>query len=135
MPSSDDTSEKSPPPVELNVSLDSIAVGRELAKRENGPDAKDQLEEATLKNGLLQAQIDDLNSNRSLREGYEFKVFWYLVAYSLAALAILLLCGFEVMELPENVLVAISGSTALAAIGLVAQIGRGLFPAKDPPKE
>jgi Tfp pilus assembly protein PilN len=80
---------------------------------------------------MYRAHINALTSRTAMREGYEKKVYFYLVGYSLVVALILVLCGFQVMTLPENVLVALAGSTAVAALGLVAQIGKGLFGSDD----
>jgi len=119
---------KEPP----KASLDDISVGREIAEREKPrPDSKDELEKANLDNAKLGAEVDALKSRTAMRERYEKKVFRYLVGYSVVATVMLFSCGLGWMKLPENVLLAIAGSTAVAAIGLVAQIGKGLFGSTD----
>lgn len=115
------------PPEPPKASLEDISTGRELAKREAKPDLRDALEVANLDADMYRAQIDSLRSRTSMREGYETKVYRYLVGYSICAFGTLIASGLGYMALPENVLLAIAGSTALSAIGLVAQIGKGLF--------
>lgn len=123
----------SPPKESVNASLEDISVGREIAERETHADARDALEASNYDNEMLRAQVEALKSRTTMREGYERKVYKFLVSYSFVAAVMLFLCGFKIMMLPENVLLAIAGSTAVAAIGLVAQIGKGLFGSNDGP--
>lgn len=108
-------------PPELN--LDSINAGTAIAQSKKEPDDNDK-EEAS---GMRKAQVDALLSQTKMREGYERKVYRYLVGYSLGSAAIVLASGLHWLSLPDNVLLVLVGSTAVSAISLVSQIGKGLF--------
>lgn len=71
----------------------------------------------------------DLRVNRKLRWKYAKWVFCYLIWYSAAVLALLVLSGFGLFgfTLPDNVLGFLVGSTAVSAIGLVLAVTTGLF--------
>ena len=62
-----------------------------------------------------------------MREVYERKVYKFLVGYTACSFVTVIAAGAGFLTLPMEVLVTIAGSTALSAIGLVAQIGKGLF--------
>ena len=66
-----------------------------------------------------------------MRKTYAGRILWYLHGYSVGVLILLFLAGFSVggFSLSEEVLLTLVGSTALAAIGLVGFIARGLFQA------
>lgn len=98
------------------------------------PDPKDKEEnyaakEAAAKVRSLEEENEDRSSFRGLREKYAGWVYKYLVGYSLACLGILVAHGskFRGFELPEAVLTALVGSTAVSAIGLVLAVTHGLF--------
>lgn len=91
------------------------------------------IEAAALKNKLAQAYIDNLDADRTMRQTYAGRILKYLEYYSGGVLVLLLLAGIERIKftLDEGVLLTLVGSTAVAAIGLVGFIARGLF--KSPP--
>lgn len=98
------------------------------------PDGNDKEEdqaakEARAKTRSLEEQNEDKRSFRQLREKYARWVFRYLVCYSLACAAIVVLAGSQWggFTLPEVVLSYLVGSTAVAAIGLVLAVTHGLF--------
>lgn len=64
-----------------------------------------------------------------LLEPYAHRIYWFLVGYCGTILGLLLLQGFRFwnFDLPESVLLVISGSTAVSAIGLVGFVVSGLF--------
>ena len=99
-------------------------------------DENDLSEERSLTINHAKATLDGLRednrnkkANRRLRWRYAKWVFHYLVSYSIFAAALVILHGFKVcgFELPEVALGALVGSTAVAAIGLVASVVSGLF--------
>lgn len=90
--------------------------------------AIDELDEKADKN-LENQRLKDAESNRHLREGYANKVYGYLVAYSAAALTLVVADGFKIFgfDLDTTVVSIIVGSTAVSAIGLVGFVVKGLF--------
>ncbi len=98
------------------------------------PDPKDKEEnyaakEAAAKVRALEEENEDRSSFRGLREKYAGWVYKYLVGYSIACLGLLSAHGakFNGFALPEAVLTALVGSTAISAIGLVLAVTHGLF--------
>ena len=76
------------------------------------------------------AQTDALKAKTHLSSKYARKIMRYLRAYSIATACILLLAGFKKwtgFSLPPSVLTTLVGSTAVAAIGLVGLVIKGLF--------
>ena len=96
---------------------------------------KQELDSARLDNELKQARIADVKSDRDLRETYAQKIIQFMRIYASCVLIVLLLSGFEVswyvFKLPDPVLAILVGSTAVAVVGLVGFIARGLF--RTPP--
>ena len=136
-----------PPPNELSeglakgadgppVTLDAIgAVKPRIAQKEE--DTKDVLEQLNAGQIALQIQyekheqsIKDKEADRNLRGQYAEKVIRFLYCYCIISALILLLDGWSVegFSLPGTVLLALTGSTAIAAIGLVGFVAKGLFP-------
>jgi hypothetical protein len=72
----------------------------------------------------------NLQSTRKLRQSVARAVYWFMVAWSLAVLVLLLFAGFKVMgfDLPPAILAALIGSTTASVIGMVAFLVKGLFP-------
>lgn len=130
-------------PATLPTEESSVAAGGsggDLAKKEN--EWLDQalsghtVEAAALRNELAKAHIKNAKADRRMRVKYAGRILLYLECYSGGVAAILLLAGFKTwgFSLEEGVVTALVGSTALAAIGLVGFIARGLFrPPPTPP--
>jgi hypothetical protein len=93
--------------------------------------------------GELSAQVEDLGAENErlngqktfedvralMAEPYANKVYWFLVFYCSFVGLILILDGFPAVgfHISDVVLGVISGSTAVAAIGLVGFVVSGLF--------
>jgi hypothetical protein len=119
-----------PPKVDLN----SIDVGVGLVERKIEPDARDLLEaekvkSEQLRNKLAHSQIKDRKSDRRLRKTYAGRILRYLETYSVVVGILLIMSGWHVFgfNLDKETEIALTGSTALAAIGLVGFIAKGLF--------
>ncbi|MBJ7417939.1 MAG: hypothetical protein JHC88_21225 [Niveispirillum sp.] len=118
------------------IGLDLIKAGLERIELEGKtkPDENDKLETRSVEEDRKKVEIDalrennaDKKANRSLRENYANRVFYYLCTYSFGAFSLIVLSGIGFLEIPEAVLTTIVGSTALAAIGLVGFVVSGLF--------
>ncbi len=74
-------------------------------------------------------ELENIKLDRNLRKKYAGRVWGFLVAYLIIVVVILFLSGFSIygFKLPDMVLIALVGSTAVAAIGLVRIIAKGLF--------
>lgn len=125
------------PTAEKSVAIDSGSGS--LAKTENK--WLDQalsghtVEAAALRNELAKAHIKNAKADRRMRVKYAGRILLYLEFYSGGVLLLLLLTGFGLwgFKLEESEVSALVGSTALAAIGLVGFIARGLFRPPPPP--
>ena len=89
-------------------------------------------EKSELKNAKLREEVENIKADRELRKKYADQIITFLIYYSIGVALFLLLsgvsiCGFTLLTLPEKVLVTLAGSTAVAAIGLVGFIAKGLF--------
>jgi hypothetical protein len=64
-----------------------------------------------------------------MRKAYAARILRYLEAYSVAVCILVLLQGFNIrgFSFAAEVMVALVSTTAIAAIGLVGFIARGLF--------
>ena len=107
--------------------LENVWLDRELSGH--------TVEAAALRNELAKAHIKNAKADRRMRVKYASRILLYLECYSGGVLCLLLLVGFHVwgFTLEEGVVSALVGSTALAAIGLVGFIARGLFRPPPPP--
>ena len=120
-----------PPP---EITLDSIDAGLPLVEEVGSKNREDKLEEhlieeARLKNELHRAHIDSMNADREMRKDYASRILKYLEIYSAVVGLIVVWSGFGWFNfsLPSEILATLVGSTAVAAIGLVGFIARGLF--------
>jgi hypothetical protein len=114
--------------------LNSVASGVAVVRNKTAPDEFDKYEIKELKEAYTKARIaaleqdnKDKESNRTMRGDYAKRVFNYLVGYSLAVLVLLVFSGLRQLFIADSVLSVLAGSTALAAIGLVGFVVKGLF--------
>lgn len=128
-----------PEPVEPKLTLDDIDTGvRDVAviDRKGKLDLLEehQIEEARLRNEMAKAHIENVNADREMRKDYASRILRYLEWYSGAVGLMVVGSGFAWtgFHLPVEIAAALVGSTAIAAIGLVGFIARGLF--KPPPQ-
>lgn len=129
-----------PPPLLLpKLTLDSIDAGIARVEEKKVADARDLLEiegvkAAQLKNKLARSYIKNVKADRKMRKTYAGRILGYLEIYSASVGLMVIAHGFKLWEfaLPEVVLASLVGSTAIAAIGLVGFVARGLF--KAPPE-
>ena len=120
-----------PPP---KVALDAIDAGLFLVEEVGSKNREDRLEEqrieeARLKNELQRANIESMNADRDMRKTYASRILRYLEIYSgvVGFLVVWSGLGWLNFNLPAEILATLVGSTAVAAIGLVGFIARGLF--------
>ncbi len=86
-------------------------------------------EVAKIANELAISRLKDREADRKMRTDYAGRILRYLEGYSLTVAAMVLASGYKLwgFALPIEILASLVGSTALAAIGLVGFIARGLF--------
>jgi len=125
--------------IEKFGNLEAVKAAAKISSAEDTDPEKEQtlkitrIEEELAKQRLLNEGIKqdhkDQQANREMRFKYSRWVFYYLVGYSLVVALILFLAGFGLcgFELDADVLKFLVGSTAAAAIGLVAAVTTGLF--------
>jgi len=75
----------------------------------------------------LHEKNSDTAANRTLRETYANRVFYYLVSYTVSIFLFVLFSGAKFLMIENSVLLTMVGSTAVAAIGLVGIVVKGLF--------
>lgn len=121
---------------EAALTLDAIETGIAVAEAKAEPDAQDTLERKDieiealrLRNRFAKAKIKSAKADRKMRKQYAGRILRYLEVYSAGVALLLLLSGFHLFgfSIESAVLSALVGSTAIAAIGLVGFIARGLF--------
>lgn len=117
-----------------SLTLDSIDKGLVLVEKKTSPDSIDLLEDerlqkARLENRLSQARIEDVEADRELRKTYANRILRFLEWYAGGVGALVVADGFHLFwfHLEKEVTATLVGSTAVAAIGLVGFIARGLF--------
>lgn len=111
------------------VTLDDIESGRELVENKTSQDKLDKIEILKLEVEARRELIENLKTDRELRKKLAERVLRYLEIYSVCVLVLILFNGFELIpfNLPESPMLALVGSTAVAAIGLVGFVAKGLF--------
>jgi hypothetical protein len=129
----------SPPKPLSEVTLDDIDTGVALVEDVRRPDHIDLIERAAaeraqLENELARSRIKNVKADRRMRKTYAGRILFYLEAYSVAVGLMVVASGFRLwgFDLPTEILASLVGSTAIAAIGLVGFIARGLF--RPPPE-
>ena len=125
-------------PSKTTPTLSDIRKGANVAKGVSSPDAIDLLEQAAvertqLENKLARSRIKNVKADRKMRKIYAGRILRYLEIYSVSVAILIIASGFKLwgFTLPTEILASLVGSTALAAIGLVGFIARGLF--RPPP--
>jgi len=93
------------------------------------PDTNDVLEVSKLDDQVRREEIENLRSDRALRKKYADRILQFLEVYALAVFVLLIAdgAGSNSFDIPENAIITLVGSTAIAAIGLVGFIAKGLF--------
>lgn len=124
----------SPRPDKPPLTIEDIDAGLELVEAKTKPDPIDLLEKETvetrrLQNKLARSRIKDQKSDRRLREKYADRILYYLETYSITVGSFVVLDGWDVFgfSLAPEIIATLVGSTAVAAIGLVGFVARGLF--------
>ena len=120
------------------LTLEAIDSGVALVEEKKEPDSKDimekaALEKAQLENKLFRSKVKDAKADRKLRQKYANRILRFLEAYCVAVGVFAIAEGFHIkgFDLGDNILLAMVGSTAVAAIGLVGFIAKGLFRPPD----
>ncbi|WP_286691491.1 MULTISPECIES: hypothetical protein [unclassified Brevundimonas] len=126
-------------PEEHQLTLEDIDVGVAAVEDIDSPDPHDLMErmaveKAGLELKLARSRIKNVAADRRMRKTYAGRILRYLEVYSIVVAVLVVTSGFGLFgfDLPIEVLASLVGSTALAAIGLVGFIARGLF--KPPPE-
>ncbi len=129
----------SPKPAAPKLTLEDIDVGVAAVETVVTPDRNDQMERlaaerAGLQVKLARSQIKNVKADRRMRKTYAGRILLYLEVYSGVVALMVIAAGFNLFgfSLPVEILATLVGSTAVAAIGLVGFIARGLF--KTPPE-
>lgn len=122
------------------ITLDDIETGIQAVEHVSRPDPQDLLEQAMvertqLENKLARSRIKNVKADRKMRKTYAGRILRYLEVYSVSVAVMIVASGFHIVgfDLPPEIQASLVGSTALAAIGLVGFIARGLF--RPPPSE
>lgn len=126
----------SPPIDPEEIPFEAIDKGIPSVESKQQPDQKDieELRRAQLANELTSSKIEDRKADREMRQTYAGRILKYLEFYSIVVAVIIITAGFNLLgfTLPVEILASLVGSTAVAAIGLVGFIARGLF--RSPPE-
>lgn len=116
------------------LTLDAIDSAVALVEEVQRPDKMDAMERfaaerAQLENKLARSRIKNVKADRKMRKTYAGRILFYLEVYSVVVGLLVVFAGFKVLgfSLPTEVIASLVGSTAVAAIGLVGFIARGLF--------
>ena len=121
------------------ITLDDIDSAIPLVAEKRSPNARDLLEQENLlskklENKLAKSKIKDRRAERRLRNTYANRILRYLEAYSaIVGLMVLFQAAApDRFQLANEIIAVLVGSTAVAAIGLVGFVAKGLFrPGKD----
>jgi len=116
--------------------LSVLSAGVDAVKSKDHRDQLDFAEEKAVTDSRQDLEIEKLReevqnskSDRELREKYGNRILRFLEWYAGVVGAILVVDGISCIpfDIPENATVALVGSTAIAAIGLVGFVAQGLF--------
>jgi hypothetical protein len=122
------------------ITLEDIDTGVPAVQEVGTPDLMDwaeasAAERAQLENKLARSRIKNVKADRKMRKTYAGRILRYLEIYSAAVAVMIIVSGFGLwgFSLAPEILATLVGSTAVAAIGLVGFIARGLF--RSPPSD
>jgi len=114
---------------DLEVLLDKIGKGVSAVKAERVPDEKDIAEEFDLDFEKKRAELRNEWMLIGLREKYGENIINFLWVYFVFAMSVLVFDAYHIggFELPDIVLTAIVGATAVSVLGVVGTVAAGLF--------
>lgn len=122
------------------ITLEDIDTGVPAVQEVGTPDLMDwaeasAAERAQLENKLARSRIKNVKADRKMRKTYAGRILRYLEFYSASVAIMIIVSGFGLggFALAPEILATLVGSTAVAAIGLVGFIARGLF--RSPPSD
>ena len=123
------SNEDDQPPDSFQELDEFLSKGAEFAREKTTADSLDQDEERAAEDLAFQEGINNQISDRTLREKYANRLFWFLCIYNALVLLIVMMQGFPScpFELSDIVLTTLVGSNAIAAFGLVSTVSKGLF--------
>lgn len=127
--------------------LELIKAGLPEVEGKTQVDDKDRREEErydqdaqALRNDEAREKIENVKADREMRQDYAKRIMSFLYFYAGFCALVLLADAITVdptasfgFDLADDIILTIVGSTAVAAIGLVGFVARGLF--RPPPKE
>ena len=92
-------------------------------------DLQDRQKAESHREELEKQDVEDRKSNRTLREKYAKKMFYYMCIWSIIVFSILVCSGLEwcYFQLDKWVLVTLIGSTTVSVFAIVRAIIEGLF--------
>ena len=113
----------------ISKNMDDYFEATRGAISEKKSDSKDKRMLHELSVEQKQQEVENLKSDRKLREEQANKVFGFAVAYCAFAAFFLFLSGSKEIEfeLSDTVLAVVAGSTAVAAISQIGFVTHGLF--------
>lgn len=120
------------PPTKSEKIQQILRRGREIATSETEPDEKDIKEEAAYERAKRRMHIQNEALLLDLRNKYGRGLLRFMWSYSVVTLILLILDAYQVFgfNLPDEVLVALVGGTAVSVLGVVGTIAAGLFRVK-----
>ena len=121
--------ENDPKKAEASLTLDDIGSGLPAVKAKSDLDLLDKLEVKDLEQAKALELIKNMQSDRDMRQTYANRILRFLEVYAIAVAVLIVLDGFNCLfwDLDKETVIALVGSTAIAAIGLVGFIAKGLF--------
>lgn len=126
---SQDKEDKAP-----QIEVSDIEAGLEKVRAKSS-DEIDNLEATSAENTRLELQNDHLREKiaslaaaKKLREELAKNVFKFLLVYSVVVLILIFFEGFNLFgfDMPDLTLTALAGGTAVAILGIIGYIAKGL---------
>lgn len=86
-----------------------------------------KIQELALKNRELEEKVNTLAENREARKDYTARVFWLIVGWLIVILALIIFNSFNLLDISDNVVLALVGSTTLNILGLFQVVLKYLY--------
>lgn len=104
-----------------------LSLGGKQYQQEKIDILEEKAKQLNIRNEILSAYKDSLQNEAELRKKWAMKIFCFAAAYIVAVLVITIANHYVGIEISNNVLMVLVGSTSVNIVGLITVMMRFIF--------